>query len=431
LTSQKKKKSTSSTVAQRMYAKDAMAAYWTYMLAHKKALCYLVMLMALRFDFQSPGGSYLHDFLLLAAANYASKAACMLRLDSELLDLRDVDLEDIGYNNELRNITLATYINDDECENNTRFSKLELLQIISYLGFGGGNGYIRVYYNGNVYYKFRAITLLIYMLRKMSTGRTHKDLADNEFGGDSSRWGRGYNWMVKYVDNKCAPLIGPDALELWAPQFPFFAETLREYIMRDKECVDENGNLINVLNMDGLYIAPGTFNIFSVMDCTFYELCRPGSGPANDRPGAPRKEGWYVKQRAFYSGYQRGMEACLKVLSIQLPNGMTGAVYGPTSRRQDDRTLFHLAHFDNFIMDLCIQHHGAGYLYCTYGDGIFAGYWFCLRIRHEPTQLYPLTPVQQTKNENMKAVRECVEWLYARVELLWPLINKKQAHILG
>jgi hypothetical protein len=106
----------------------------------------------------------------------------------------------------------------------------------------------------------------------MSTGHTHKDLADNEFGGDSSRWGRGYNWMVKYVDNKCAPLIGPDTLELWAPQFPFFAETLREYIMRDKECVDENGNLIHVLNMDGLYIAPGTFNIFSVTDCTFYEL---------------------------------------------------------------------------------------------------------------------------------------------------------------
>jgi hypothetical protein len=72
----------------------------------------------------------------------------------------------------------------------------------------------------------------------MSTGRTHKDLADNEFGGDSSRWGRGYNWMVKYVDKKCALLIGPDALELWAPQFPYFAETLREYMMRDKEHVD-------------------------------------------------------------------------------------------------------------------------------------------------------------------------------------------------
>jgi hypothetical protein len=95
--------------------------------------------------------------------------------------------------------------------------------------------------------------------------------------------------MVKYVDKKCEPLIGPTALQLWAPQFPYFAETLREFIMRDKERMDRDGNLINTLNMDGLYIPPNTFNIFGLTDCTFYELCQPGSGPANPRPGAPRK----------------------------------------------------------------------------------------------------------------------------------------------
>mgnify|MGYP003565002716 CR=1 FL=1 len=96
LTSRKKRKSTSSTIAQCMYAKDAMAAYWTYMLAHKKVWFYLMLLMALRFDFQSPGGSYFCDFLLLAAANcYTSKVACMLHLDLELLDLHDEELEDI------------------------------------------------------------------------------------------------------------------------------------------------------------------------------------------------------------------------------------------------------------------------------------------------------------------------------------------------
>jgi hypothetical protein len=127
-----------------------------------------------------------------------------------------------------------------------------------------------------------------------------------------------------------------------APQFPFFAETLREYIMRDKEHVDENGNLINALNMDGLYIPPHTFNIFSVTDCTFYELCCLGSGPATDIPDAPQRQNWYVKQRAFYSGYQRGMEACMKLLTICLPNGLTGAIYGSTSGHQDDQTLFQL-----------------------------------------------------------------------------------------
>jgi hypothetical protein len=200
--------------------------------------------------------------------------------------------------------------------------------------------------------------------------------------------------------------------------------------MRDKEWVDRYGNELPSLNMNGLYIPPGSFNIFSVTDCTFYKLCQPGSGPHNNEDGAPRREGWYVKQRAFYSGYQRGMEACMKLLTICLPNGLTGAVYGPTSGRQDDQTLFRLGQFDNFMRDLCIHFHGADHLYATYGDGIFAGYWYCLRTRHEPSPLLPLTHAQETENDNMKAVRESVEWSYARAEQLWPLMNKKQAHVL-
>ena len=30
----------------------------------------------------------------------------------------------------------------------------------------------------------------------------------------------------------------------------------------------------------------------------------------------------------------------------------------------------------------------------------------------------------------MKAVRESVEWSYARAEELWPLMNKKKAHMI-
>jgi hypothetical protein len=89
-----------------------------------------------------------------------------------------------------------------------------------------------------------------------------------------------------------------------------------------------------------------------------------------------------------------------------------------------------LGEFDDFIRDLCIHFHGANNLYSVYGDGIFAGYWYCVRTRHEPTPTIPLTPAQTTENDNMKAVRESVEWSYARAEMLWPLMNKKQAHIL-
>ena len=120
----------------------------------------------------------------------------------------------------------------------------------------------------------------------------------------------------------------------------------------------------------------------------------------------------------------------MKLLTICLPNGLTGAVYGPTSGRQDDRTLFRLGQFDDFILDLCMQFHGPNSLYSVYGDGIFAGYWYCLRTRHEPTPMLPLTPAQDSENDNMKAARESVEWSYARAEQLWPLMNKKEAHVL-
>jgi hypothetical protein len=79
------------------------------------------------------------------------------------------------------------YSNDDECENKTHFSKGEIERIMKFLGFGDGMGYVRVYNYGNMYYKSWAVALFLYMLRKMSTGCTHKDLADNKFGGSSTR----------------------------------------------------------------------------------------------------------------------------------------------------------------------------------------------------------------------------------------------------
>ena len=67
----------------------------------------------------------------------------MLQLDSDIMDLYNEDLEDNGYNKPLEDITLAaTYINDVKCENNTRFSKLEIMTMLHYLEFGDGMGYI-------------------------------------------------------------------------------------------------------------------------------------------------------------------------------------------------------------------------------------------------------------------------------------------------
>jgi hypothetical protein len=96
LTSRKKRKTTSSIVAGRMIVEDTMEAYFIYMMGHKKALLYLVMLFAIGFDFSTPEGHYLKTFLLLAATSSAHKTVGMLRLDSEIMDLRDEDPGDCG-----------------------------------------------------------------------------------------------------------------------------------------------------------------------------------------------------------------------------------------------------------------------------------------------------------------------------------------------
>jgi hypothetical protein len=107
---------------------------------------------------------------------------------------------------------------------------------------------------------------------------------------------------------------------------------------------------------------------------------------------------------------------------------MTGALYGPTSGRQGDKALFRLAEFDGFLVDLCARHYPPGNtLYCTYGDDIFAGYWYCVRTKHKPTPALPLTAIQEEENTNMKSCRQMIEHSYAKAESNWPLLNRKDS----
>jgi hypothetical protein len=51
------------------------------------------------------------------------------------------------------------------------------------------------------------------------------------------------------------------------------------------------------------------------------------------------------------------MEGCVKLLTIVLPNGITAAVSGPTSGKSEDKALFRMAEFDDYIKELCEEHH--------------------------------------------------------------------------
>ena len=416
----KKRASLSSNVASRMEAQYAMEDHVVYMSAAQSGLTTVsVLLHSGAIDIEET--EQIIALILMGCCLFASCAVEMIKLDSALLDLPENANDEAGYRPELKELALDFYENDDQCREFTRFTKQQIRTILD--DFDLGYHYYVYYYTAHKwkYYKFRTETLFIYVLRKMSTASTHKQLADTEFGGDSGRWGRGFNHLIKYLDKRYMHLVGPRGLTAWVHRFPYFSEVIREYITRDKDRV-VNG-VPTVRNMPNNVIEEGQFNIIGFTDCTVYEICRPGSGPATKETAAPRRQGWYHKQRAFYDGYHGGMEACCKILSIVLPNGIS-VIYGPTSGREDDRTLFRLSELDDYMLDLCQQHHN-GDLYCVYGDGIFAGYWYCLRSRHIAPPNLPLTLAQIEENDNMCSARESVEWSYAKAESLWPLLNRK------
>lgn len=190
---------------------------------------------------------------------------------------------------------------------------------------------------------------------------------------------------------------------------------------RDKERKDLDGNAVRALGMTEEM--PRDWNTFSFTDCAVHEMCWPGSGPANIGSGAPR-DNWCARQRAWFDGCRHGMEACQKTLTVCPPNGLQGAVHGPTSGRNSNIELFRLSHLDDVMMELC-QHDCGGDLCCMCGDQIFAGHGHCLRTMHHAPPGVGLTAHQVEVSDNVKAARQCVEWLHAEAELPWPLPTKK------
>ena len=411
-----------------MHAEQAADACEMCMLTAKSHLMFVMSLMC--GDTSSLEAAHLHLLKVVAlstACHAFAKALRMVVLDSELLDIPKEVEDSAGYRIELKGRRLVDYQNDDHCADETRFTRDQITTTIDFVELPEC---IRVCYNymaaRPMHYKFHREELFIYMLRRFVSGKTNKDVCNgDEFGGDDHRWSRGCTWMVDKVDETLCPLISPQALRAWAPHFPYFANQHWEHMVREKERSNPRTGEHEIITMGPDWMEQGQFNAMSITDCTVYEICRPGSGPETDARGAPRKPGWHCKQRSVFDGYHRGFEACLKVLTIFLPNGLTAAVCGPTSGRKEDKSVFRMAEFDEFLTEVNQQHHG-GFMHCAYGDGIFGGYWNCLRSCHrEARGGLTLSPQQHEENQNMKGIREAIEWSYGRAESLFRLLNYK------
>ena len=117
----------------------------------------------------------------------------------------------------------------------------------------------------------------------------------------------------------------------------------------------------------------------------------------------------------------------MKLLSMFLPNGLTGSIYGPTSARHPDSSLLDWSGFENHMLDACARHFGNNVIYAVYGDSIFFGPCFCVRSRHVPIPSLNLnlTVPMELMNSAMNSSREGIELGYGYGKKQFPLLEVK------
>ncbi len=165
------------------------------------------------------------------------------------------------------------------------------------------------------------------------------------------------------------------------------------------------------------------------------ETCRPGSCPAEDRPGAPCHENADLMQESAYSGYSK--RHGLKILTVTLPNGLIGALYGAISAIENDNGTLNLSNLNVDMMRLQpevtqARQHGEDILYYSlYGDAIF----HCSTASPAATDNLlqgDLNVREEAENASMRQIRMSAEWLYETATNLFHILESKyNKHLLG
>jgi hypothetical protein len=342
-----------------------------------------------------------------------------LNIDQAIGDIPEAEENEEVYHHVPKYRSIDDFADNNEAIIETGFSKAELWKLMTLFGLPKEIYCVRP---DGKFDRFNREELLIFTLIKFRKGFMNATVVDHYVGGKSeSHWGRGYKWMVQYLDKRYAPIIGPEGLERWVGLFPYFSEKFREKLAKETKHIDpDTYEVIDIT--PGVHFEPGTFAVVGLVDCKDYPMLRPHSGPGGDFPGAMRRPGWYERQRAFYTG--RKKKHALKVISFCLPNGMTAAVYGPVSARHHDHTVLTWSGIDPF---LSFVQQNAARVYAFYGDCAFLGGFQNIRTRHRPTPLFPLTQRQEHENVAMKKAREAIEWSYGLLTNLWHLSENREA----
>ena len=117
-------------------------------------------------------------------------------------------------------------------------------------------------------YKFDPEEIFLYICR-IATGLPSATIVDMYFGGAHSRWGYGYQFILNYIDQCYASILGHQGLLRFIDKFPDFHRCIEHYCQRDHIRYEANNNPETVLGLNHL---PPEYNVFGFVDDTIDQI---------------------------------------------------------------------------------------------------------------------------------------------------------------
>jgi hypothetical protein len=261
---------------------------------------------------------------------------------------------------------------------------------------------------------FSGEEVLVVALTRIATGLSFLAMV-NIFGGNPREYSTIFHWFVEYIFTTFYHKISGRSLEMWLGQIDAFRDLIRTRMSKpptpEEVAIDPTLEFVQILE-----IAIEFFRIFGFLDCTDMRTTRTGSGP---QPDGSRRPNAHELQLEFYSRYFRAHG--LKFLSVLLPNGMVGAVFG-AALAQNDNGVINLSGLVDYLMHL-LEPMPAHNLYPSlFGDSI--------------TQLSPVTqsyatvdsPRNRVWKHRLSSARQSIELDYGLLFNNFRIMIKEYDH---
>lgn len=352
----------------------------------------------------------------------------MFLLDHQLFDIPQHELDVPREHRPRNHLRIDTIDNDREALKMTHFNKGQLHDLFQGFGLSRFNGEIRVgtghinpRTNNENCYVFHAEELFLFTLTVCATGMTKEKIVDLYFGGDYARWSHGYRWMILWLDDEFADILGHQGLIRWVPHFQRFHNAIERFMQRDRQRTDAHGNVYTIPGVDEL-----PYGVFGFIDDSIEEVSVPYSGPDGDFEEAGRRPLYEDAQRSVYNGWKHVHG--IKVETIYLPNGIS-TVYGPESCRENDLGTLNHSGLDNFL-GLVQANTPPNNRFFGFGDGIFRGLHH-IKTYYRAAPGVALLQAALLLNSAFKAARIIIEHNYGLSSTVFGVCDNKNAHKLG